>query len=84
MTGTDDHASPRPWTYHTAPSRHGIGNRDWIEDATGAVILENVGHLDGPMICRAVNFFTEVEDAERELQIGLATLSPPSLFSVDN
>ena len=51
----EDYSSPRPWTYHTAPSRHGVGKRDWIEDAAGNIMVENVGHLDGPLICRAVN-----------------------------
>lgn len=51
-----DNASPRPWTYHAAPSVNNPGhNRDWIEDATGAVVVQNVGHVDGPLICRAVN-----------------------------
>lgn len=43
------HASPRPWTYHHD------GRSDWIEDDRGAVILENVGHLDGPLIVAVVN-----------------------------
>ena len=48
--------SPRPWTYHSAPSNNAPGqNRDWIEDASGRVILENVGYRDGPLICRCVN-----------------------------
>ena len=50
-----DYASPRPWTYHNAPSRHGVGLRDWIEDANGSIVVEHVGHLDGPLICAAVN-----------------------------
>lgn len=42
-------ASPRPWHYHND------GRRDWIEDSRGSVILENVGHLDGPLIVAVVN-----------------------------
>jgi hypothetical protein len=42
-------ASPRPWKYHHD------GRRDWIEDQRGTVILENVGHLDGPLIVAVVN-----------------------------
>lgn len=47
--------SPAPWTYHSAPSRHGVGRRDWIEDAHGRVVVENVGRIDGPRIVNAVN-----------------------------
>lgn len=46
------HASPRPWTYHND------GGRDWIEDATGSVILTAIGHLDGPLIVACVNYAT--------------------------
>jgi len=42
-------ASKRPWTY-----RHD-GRRDWIEDANGETILNNLGHLDGPLIVACVN-----------------------------
>ena len=42
-------ASPRPWTYHHD------GPSDWIEDARGTIILENIGHLDGPLIVAVVN-----------------------------
>jgi hypothetical protein len=42
-------SSKRPWTYHND------GRRDWIEDATGDVILNNIGHLDGPLIVACVN-----------------------------
>ena len=57
MATDEELASPRPWTYHNAPSQHGIAGleRDWIEDANGNTILENLGCLDGPLICRAVN-----------------------------
>lgn len=50
-----DHASPLPWTYHREKSGRIIGHRDWIEDAYGGVVVENVGHIDGPAICAAVN-----------------------------
>lgn len=43
------HASPRPWSYHNN------GWRDWIEDATGNVVVSAVGHLDGPLIVACVN-----------------------------
>lgn len=52
--------SPLPWTYH----RRGdgiIGHRDWIEDAHGSMILENVGHLDGPLLVTAVNALTPIK-----------------------
>jgi len=49
-----DHASPRPWTYHN------VRGRDWIEDANGNVVKENIGHLDGPLICIAVNRFADL------------------------
>lgn len=60
-------ASPRPWTYHSAPSRHGIAGlkRDWIEDANGDTILECVGYLDGPLICRAVNLLHTLDQHNR-------------------
>jgi hypothetical protein len=44
-----DYASPRPWTYHND------GGRDWVEDASGNTILENLGRLDGPLIVACVN-----------------------------
>lgn len=47
-------ASPRPWTYHREPSGT-FDYRDWIEDAAGNIVVNNVGHLDGPLICDAVN-----------------------------
>lgn len=49
------HSSPRPWVYHQDP-RGKLNPRDWIADDTGNVVLTNVGHLDGPLICAAVNF----------------------------
>ena len=42
-------ASPRPWSYHND------GRRDWVEDACGRVILESLGHIDGPLIVACVN-----------------------------
>lgn len=51
----EEHASPRPWTYHRQPCNNSIGWRDWIEDANGSVVVEHVGHIDGPLICAAVN-----------------------------
>jgi hypothetical protein len=76
MTTDEELASPRPWTYHSAPSRHGIAGlqRDWIEDASGNTILENVGCLDGPLICRAVNALYEDQQTERQPVAGLDTL----------
>lgn len=47
-------ASPRPWSYYSVPSPT-VGRRDWIEDANGNIVVENVGHLDGPLIVAAVN-----------------------------
>lgn len=44
-----ERASGRPWTYHND------GSRDWIEDANGTTILQNVGWLDGPLIVACVN-----------------------------
>lgn len=44
-----ERASPRPWTYHNN------GRTDWVEDARGTVILENVGYLDGPLLVAVVN-----------------------------
>ncbi len=51
-------ASKRPWSYHNKD-----GQYDWIEDANGSTILENVGHLDGPLVVACVNdaFNREVE-----------------------
>lgn len=50
------YSSPRPWTYHQAPSRNLTGGmRDWIEDANGNIVVENIGHLDGPLIVANVN-----------------------------
>jgi hypothetical protein len=50
-----DHASPRPWNYENRVDNPVKGMADWIEDATGSVVLSNVGHIDGPLICAAVN-----------------------------
>lgn len=44
-----EHASPRPWSYHHD------GRCDWIEDAHGTTILQNIGHLDGPLLVACVN-----------------------------
>lgn len=50
------YASARPWTYHSRPSpTTACMRQDWIEDANGNMILQNVGHLDGPLLCAAVN-----------------------------
>lgn len=52
----EEHASPAPWTYCRQPDMwSGVGHRDWIEDANGSIVVENVGHIDGPLICAAVN-----------------------------
>lgn len=45
--------SPLPWTYHNQPN-FGTMGKDWIEDAHGNIVVENVGHIDGPFICQAV------------------------------
>lgn len=50
-----EHASPLPWSYHRKLSETTPGHRDWIEDANGNVVVEHVGHIDGPAICTAVN-----------------------------
>lgn len=51
-------SSPRPWTY--VPSDPSRGReRDSIEDAIGNVVIECIGHLDGPLICLAVNRLPE-------------------------
>jgi len=44
-----EHASPRPWSYRND------GGRDWIEDAVGNVVVNNIGRLDGPLIVACVN-----------------------------
>lgn len=61
------HASPRPWVYHQDP-RGKLYGRDWIADDTGNVVLTNVGHLDGPLICAAVNFL-HARDADAEAAV---------------
>ena len=58
MTG-----SPLPWSYHRKPSETTPGHRDWIEDANGNIVVEHVGHIDGPAICVAVNRSTLIEPA---------------------
>lgn len=45
-----EHASPKPWSYHNDGRGH-----DWIEDKHNNVILENLGHIDGPLIVESVN-----------------------------
>jgi hypothetical protein len=47
--------SPRPWSYRNTPDNGAMGRRDWIEDANGNVVVSSVGHMDGPLICLAVN-----------------------------
>lgn len=57
-------SSDRPWTYHNN------GERDWIEDANGNIVLNNVGYLDGPLIVACVNEATmcgtDVEAVEEQ------------------
>lgn len=43
--------SPLPWTYRTDDD----GWRDWIEDAVGNVVVENIGVIDGPFIVERAN-----------------------------
>lgn len=52
-----EHASPTPWTYHSVPGSTPGVNRDWIEDDHGNVVVNHVGHSDGPLICAAVNAY---------------------------
>lgn len=59
-------SSPRPWTYHN--DGHPTWPRDWIEDANGNEVVRSVGHLDGPLICAAVNYLYERE-AEAETAV---------------
>jgi hypothetical protein len=46
--------SPLPWTYHNLPTFGRMG-KDWIEDANGNIVVENVGRIDGPAIVEAMN-----------------------------
>jgi hypothetical protein len=49
-----EHASPLPWKYVRVD--HGLGQAyDRIEDASGGVVVEHVGHIDGPAIVAAAN-----------------------------
>lgn len=50
----EDKPSPAPWTYKQAISEN-YGIRDWIEDNNGNHVINDVGHIDGPRIVRAVN-----------------------------
>lgn len=52
-----EHASPTPWSYHSVPGETAGINRDWIEDDHGNVVVNHVGHIDGPLICAAVNAY---------------------------
>jgi hypothetical protein len=47
-----------PWKY-VAPEEPTQGMEDWIEDADGNVVVENVGSLRGPFICDSVNVSTK-------------------------
>jgi hypothetical protein len=50
----EDKPSPAPWAYRRVPTSEG-GWRDWIEDNDGNTVINDVGHIDGPRIVRAVN-----------------------------
>lgn len=63
-----EHASPLPWTYHRMLSVTTPGHHDWIEDANGNIVVEHVGHIDGPAICAAVNAPAPVQPAEGEVE----------------
>jgi hypothetical protein len=49
-----------PWKY----GRLDEAEIDWIEDATGKVFVEHVGHADGPAICAAVNALSIPQNPE--------------------
>jgi hypothetical protein len=48
-----EYLSALPWTYYPAP----VGQRggDRIEDAFGSIVVENIGHIDGPFIVARAN-----------------------------
>lgn len=47
--------SPLPWKYVNTSGNPVKGMADWIEDAHGNIVVENVGHIDGPFIVSRVN-----------------------------
>lgn len=53
-TALPAHLSQLPWKY---VRREGgvIGSTDWIEDANGNIVVEHVGHIDGPFIAACAN-----------------------------
>ena len=51
----ENSAAPAPWSYHYASRALGPGDWDWIEDADGSIVTENIGCIYGPRIVRAVN-----------------------------
>ena len=56
MIKNHKHYSPLPWTYHNQASRiTNSGRHDYIEDAIGNIVVNHIGHIDGPLICDAVN-----------------------------
>lgn len=64
MTEKQDfsHISPAPWTYHSQ-SRGYHQRYDWIEDANGQTVIEHVGWIDGPRICREVNAHASLKES---------------------
>lgn len=46
--------SPLPWKWHSSPEPK-FGVSDWIEDADGNVVVENIGQVDGQFVCKAAN-----------------------------
>lgn len=63
MVKVPEHLSPLPWKYE----RREALNHDWIEDAHGNIVVEHVGHIDGPFIVAAANAALEpVAEAKAE------------------
>ncbi|MDC9825637.1 MazG nucleotide pyrophosphohydrolase domain-containing protein [Devosia sp. ZB163] len=63
MVKPPEHLSPLPWKYERREALH----HDWIEDAHGNVVVDHVGHIDGPFIVASANAALEpVAEAKAE------------------
>jgi hypothetical protein len=66
--------SPTPWRYGARPSENTTGLRNWISDDIGNIVVENVGHIDGPYIVQAVNSYASHTSALAEKDAEIARL----------
>jgi len=76
--------SPLPWSYHRKPTNTILGSRDWIEDANGSVVFENIGHIDGPFIVARANASPDQSAEIERLRAGKHKLTGISLEVAKN